>query len=94
MNLSRDSNYNLMKQIAMKNIRHHIEIHFLSSRTGSVNIAQTIATCIYAHCLKVLLYESELKIYFFTNFYQRSFCTNTKKIYAFRCDIYSMIEPF
>lgn len=68
-----------MKQIAMKNIRHHIEIHFLSSRLGSVNIAQTIATCIYAHCLKVLLYESELKIYFFTNFYQRSFWTNTKK---------------
>lgn len=82
-----------MKQIAVKN-RHHIEIHFLSSRSGSVNIAQTIATCIYAQCLKVLLYESELKIYFFTNFYQRSFCTNTKKIYAFRCDIYSMIEPF
>lgn len=76
----------------MKNIRHHIEIHFLSSRSGSVNIAQTIATCIYAHCLKVLLYESELKIYFFTNFYQRSFWTNTKKIYAFRCNIYSMIS--
>lgn len=57
-----------MKQIAMKNIRHHIEIHFLSSRTGSVNIAQTIATCIYAHCLKVLLYESELKYTFSQTF--------------------------